>query len=181
MWYRAANSSWVSPSARRSVLVRGTGRADSRSSGLIGRASGSAKAAASTSSSVIVRRRSQSVRSGSGVVVPSGMTLTSDPSRRRLATIVGSLLMPIRSSGRDDPNALTAFGIDDREKHAVDHPGNHEACFAVIHPGIEPVKSEGIAEYATGSFKSDGMLSAIALRFCLVPLEFIIHECTVYP
>src|SRR5260221_3586113 len=172
MWYRAANSSWVSPSARRSVLVRGTRRAVCRSSGLIGRASGSARAAASTSSSVIVRRRCQSVRSGNGAVVPSGIARTRYPSRRRLATIVVFLLMPIRSSCRDDPNALAAFGIGDRKQHAVDHSGDQEARFAVVHPGIEPVEGEGVVEDAAGSCEAHRMLPEIALCLCLVPLEF---------
>src|ERR1700719_5213956 len=106
MRYRAANSSWVSPSARRNVLTRGTRRAFANSSGVIGRASGSAIAAAWTSSSVIASTRAQSVRSGSGRVVPSGRICTSVPSLICLATIVFSLLMSCRLACRYDESPL---------------------------------------------------------------------------
>src|SRR5580704_17267700 len=96
--------------------MRGTRFAVRSSSAVMGRASGSAPAAASISASVIGRMDS----SGNGRSVPPTRTSTTVPSDRIFA-VVGVLLMFFRPPGRDQPYAFTALGIGHMQEHALAH------------------------------------------------------------
>src|SRR5260370_2203917 len=96
------------------VLSRVTRRVFFNSSDVIGRASGSAAAAAAISASVIGRIGV----SGKGRSLPSLITSTIVPSARIFAVVV-VLLMLFCPSGRDDPGSVAAFRVGHMQDHAL--------------------------------------------------------------
>src|SRR5713101_6472775 len=121
--------------------MRGTRRTFASSSGVMGRASGSAHAAASISASVI------GVGAGIGIIssVPSGLTRTSVPSRRILAIVVVMFVPRCLSSG-DDADALASLCVNDGQQLALAHAREDDPFLAIGFPQVQPLDREQVAD-----------------------------------
>src|SRR5580658_9740526 len=109
------------------ILARGVGLASFISSGVRGRASGSASAAAWLSSSVMVRIGFFSRTSSR----PSGWTRTSCPSRLRILAVIVVMFVLFRLAGRYDANGLSTLRIDHRQEGAASHAGDQIPVFSI--------------------------------------------------
>src|SRR5580704_15996512 len=156
MWYLWANSSCVRDRARRSVLVRGRRLAVRRCSGVMGRASGSACAAATISASVISRIGV----GGNGRSRPSFSTSTTVPSDRIFAAIIFSLIF-FRPPGRDDSKAISALSIGHMEQPITAHPDQIDAFLAIDLPVVDHLKSKRISQCDHGVMERDSMISEV--------------------
>ncbi len=148
--------------------MRGTRLAFRSSSAVMGRASGSAPAAASISASVIGRMDV----SGNGRSVPSASTSTTVTSDRILAVVV-VLLMFFGPPGRDQPYVFTALGIGHMQDHAFAHAEQIDAFFAMVFAVIDPLHSKGIAESLDRLLEGEAMRTPISGGLVIIPFESI--------
>jgi hypothetical protein len=142
----------------------------------MGRASGSAAAAALTWDFVI-RRMGIGAKC---VSAPSFDTLTTWPSARILAVVI-VFLMPLRPSGRDDPDALVTFRVSHMEQYAVTRPYHMGSCFPVVLASVEAFDGEKVAENLDRLLKSDTVRAPVGCRLVLIPLELQGHITTDFP
>jgi hypothetical protein len=126
--------------------------------GVKGRASGSRDAAASTSASVI----GASGSTGTTSSVPSGLILTSTPSRRILAIVV-VLLMSRCSPRRDNSNAFAPLGVNDGQHLSVGHAEQDRTLLAVGFAFVDPLDGKWVVEGEGGLLEAHAMI-AEALR-----------------
>src|SRR5713226_3842325 len=144
-----------------------------RSASVSGRASGSRRAAASTSASFIGANGGTTTTSS----VPSGLTRTSVPSGRSLLTIVDVLLMFVGSTRRDDPDIVVSFGVDHVQYLALRQTEKNTALFAVILPIVNPLDVKLVRECERRLIKGHAvMLADVARRLFFVPFECDCHD-----
>src|SRR5580704_9973496 len=148
--------------------MRGTRLAVRSSSAVMGRASGSASAAASISASLI----GHTDLSGNDRSVPSLSTSTTVPSDRIFAVVV-VLLMSFCPPGRDQPYVFTALGIGHMQDHAFAHAEQIDAFFATVFAVIDPLHSEGIAERLDRLMERDAMDTPVGGGLVIIPFEGI--------
>src|ERR1700740_442652 len=153
MWNRAANSSWLIPSARRMTLTCGVRFIRTRSAGESGRLSGSLLAAASTSSGVIERR-------GRSVIFDE----------------VVILLMLGCAARRDDPEMTASLGVDDDEHHAFCGASQDVTVFAIVSAVIQPLDGEGIFEGLCRRLETHAVLGVVRGGLGLIPFECLSHK-----
>src|SRR5215510_1326691 len=157
---RAANSSCVSPSARRIIFARGMRFMRLKSSGVSGFASGSASAAAITSASVIVRNGSRLLPVFLEVVV---------------------LLIFGCSSGADNTHPLPALGVGHKDQGALDHADQGETLLAIGLAVVDLANAAGIGKCHAGALKRDAMPDKIPRGLVVVPFELgILHQYIAY-
>jgi hypothetical protein len=143
----------------------------------MGRASGSARAAAVTSSSVIARSRSQSVLSSRSFVDPSGKTWTTVPSLRRLATIIFSSLMICCSSRGDYANSAATFCINNCQKPISSDSCDHISELAGFVCGIRSVPGKQVLENSCRRLKADAVFRNVCFSLGCVPFKlFCVHD-----
>src|SRR5689334_934723 len=117
------------------------------------------------------RRRCQSVLSSSGLVVPSGITLTSDPSACRLAVVVCSLLMPSRFPRREESCSRVPLRIDDRQQDPLCHPSDNVSGLTRVADDVDELESEGVVKHEVRALEAHPMLREIDARLGSIPLE----------
>src|SRR6185295_13211728 len=155
----SANSTWVMPSRCRSAFTGEIRRIFANVSGSSGWASGSERAAASTSSSVSALTRAQSVSPRGGA--SPGFTVS---------RVVPVLLIARGPPGRDDAaRPVTAQGRDHEQDVAGRHTDDPYPFFLVLTSVdlLEPVR---VLDRCDGIHKVDAVLAAILRSLCGIPL-----------
>src|SRR5437764_8564613 len=148
--------------------MRGTRRAFAISSGVNGRASGSAQAAASISSSVIGRIGVSEKRRS----LPSASTSTSVPSGRILAIVVVLLIFRC-PPGRDDSDPIAALRIGHVQDHALAHAEDVYALFAVVLAIVDFFDREWIAQRLGTLHEGNAVPAPVLGRLCFIPFKFV--------
>src|SRR5262245_60590441 len=160
IWNVAANCSCESFSARRITLTSGTRGARAHSSSVIGRASGSAMAAACRSASVLASPRLQAIL--------------------RLPLLVLFMIAPsfpwFRQAGRDDPNPLPALCVNHGKEVLLDHAEQDIATLAVILTPVLTYHSEWVIEGQASCLEAYAVIGQILGGLDVIPLELIIFH-----
>src|SRR3990172_2136257 len=158
----AANCSWVKRKARRIIFARGVRFIRCKSAADSGCASGSARAAASISSSLIARiERRADLLSLLEIVI----TFTS-PS----------------SSSRNQTSASRALSVDHVQNRTFGEANDDEAVLLVVVAIIDRFDGMRVMDRLSGRVEPDAMLGEVFCGLRVVPLEFVVsHHTTVHP
>src|SRR5712671_2515791 len=151
--------------------MRGTRRALAISSDVIGRASGSACAASSTSCGVIGRIGV----SGIGRSLPSASTSTTEPSGRIFAIVV-VLLMPRCSPSRDDPILLATLRVCDVQNYALPHSKQVDTLLSVVLTIVDPFDREWVAQCLGALLEAHAVAAPVFCGLRTVPFERVIFH-----
>src|SRR5262245_32852369 len=169
MWKIFAKSACDMRRAQRMRLARAICRAGVRLAGSRssrGLASGSRRAAASTSSSVMALSSAHI----SGVMPFSSVV---EPLLRLPVRLVVFVLLTFGClPGRDDALAVATLNIAHGQERVADQPSQQEAVL-VGFVGVEAFDKPRIPECKAGSLECHTVLASIELRLRIVPFEFV--------
>jgi len=167
-WNAAANSVCVIPRRPRNILTRDTRRIPAKRPRPSGRASGSDRAAAEISSSVMAFKRDQSVPPLRGA--SPGFTVT---------RVVSVFFMTCGLPGRyDSTGILTALRNHDEQHVTLSHTDYPRPLFALFGFEVYILKPIGVFQSRNGIDKIDAMFAIVQAGFCVVP--FVSHSPAYY-